>query len=367
MSQLFADFEINRAPRWPLMTRLVMASIVAHGMFLVTVAYLPALQGLYHAAGTLAGFEFVSEDYDRSLIGQRATIINLAPDEKLYYPADYFLTNSPLAEPLPGDPALVAQVAPTPLPTPPPQPVFRPRRGRGPRVISTAPTPEATPTPEIAQATPTSSPTAMTDEEKKKAEEELDKIAAESGIPRPPRINTKPFEEIALKGKEMYDQGKINLSSALDVTATAELNEDGTLKPDTVKIEGISNDENMSLLSQQFVTAFSQSQVLNLLKGAKDVRMTLKLDREKVLVKITSELESAEVASKNATGYGSMVAVGRMLKKGTNEGELWNSLKLTAEDKQFVMTFEMPRDAAGKMIAEMLAKKAAAAASASKG
>ncbi|HEX6623520.1 MAG TPA: hypothetical protein VF064_07390, partial [Pyrinomonadaceae bacterium] len=155
--QLFANFEVNRAPRWPIMSRLLMASVVAHGLFMVTVAYVPSVRGLLGVAGTLSGFEFVSEDYDRSLVGQRATVINVAPGEKLYYPADYFTVNSPFADPsMAGDAQLVAQVQPTP--TPPPMPVYRPRRGAGPRVVATA-TPEATPTPEeVASATPTPSP-----------------------------------------------------------------------------------------------------------------------------------------------------------------------------------------------------------------
>ena len=126
-----------------------------------------------------------------------------------------------------------------------------------------------------AEATPSPSPTP--DEAQKKAEEDMDRVAKANGIERPPEINTKPFEDIALKGKELIDQGKLDLkNSTLDVTATAERNDDGTLKPETVKIDwGSTRDENMSLLAQQLVTALSQSKVLVVLKGAKDVRIAI--------------------------------------------------------------------------------------------
>jgi len=68
---------------------------------------------------------------------------------------------------------------------------------------------------------------------------------------------------------------------------------------------------------------------------------------------------SEDEATKAATGYGALVAVGRMAKKGTNEGELYNNVKFNNDGKQFTMSFEMTKDAAGKMITEMLAKKAA--------
>lgn len=362
MAQLFANFEINRVPRWPIMTRLLMASVVMHGLLMVAVAYVPSVRGVFGTASKLSGFEFVSEDYDRSLIGQRATIINVASDGKLYYPADYFAANNPYADPLmpmADDPALVAQVQPAP----PPMPVFRPRRGRGPRVVSAAatPTPEASPSPEVAQATPAPSP--VTDEEKKKAEDaELDKIAKDNNIKRPPQINTKPFEDIAQKGKELVDNGSLDLkSSIVDVTANAERNEDGTLKRETVVIEGTANNPTMSALATEFVNAISESKVLAVLEGTGQVRMALKLDDQKVAVRIASDVASDARASEMATGYGVLLLIARSKKEGTDEGELWKNVQVTADGKQFVMTFEMPREAAAKMIADKLAKKAAAA------
>jgi hypothetical protein len=240
-------------------------------------------------------------------------------------------------------------------PPPPPAPVYRPRRPRTPRVVVT---PEPTPTPEVAQATPT--PTPQTEEEKR-AEAEMVRIAKENGIARPPgNINTKPFEDIAVKGKELFDQGKLNFSSAIDVTATGELNEDGTLKPETVKIDWATppSDQNTADLAQQLITAMSQSKVLVVLKGAKDVRIALKLDQQTVKIAVTSDLPTEDEATKTALGCSMLVAIGRSAKKGTNEGVLYENLKFDSAGKQFAMTFEMPKEAAGKMITEMLAKRA---------
>jgi hypothetical protein len=355
MTELFDRFEINRAPRWPLMSRLLALSIVVHGLFLVAVVYVPTLRGMLFVASNMSGIKFVSEDYDPTLVGQRATIVRLEPHEKLYYPADYFGA-PPAPEVSAFDPMLV-QAAP-PMPPPMPAPVYRPQRVRTPRVRLT---PQPSPSPEVAQATP--SPTPLT-EDQKQAEAEMDKIAKESGIARPPgNINTKPFEDIAVEGKKLFDQGKLNLNSVIEVTATAELNEDGTLKPETVKLNWVTaGDENTAALAQQMVTALSQSRVLVVLKGAKTVDIGLKLDQQNVSIKVLSDLPTEDDAMKTALGCAALVAIGRKAKQGTNEGVLYENLKFDNQGRQFAMNFEMPKEAAGKMITEMLAKKAGAGA-----
>jgi hypothetical protein len=351
MRQLFDTFEINRVPRWPLMSRLVALSLVAHGLFLVSVVYVPSLRSLLFVAGAVSGLKFVSEDYDPTLVGQRATIVQLGPHEKLYYPPDYFGAPA-VEETSPLDPMMIQPAAP-----PPPMPTYRPRRVRTPRAAA----PE--PTPEVAEAEPSPSPAAgpTPDEAQKQGEAELDKLAAESGIKRPPAINTKPFEDIAREGKKLFDDGKLNLNSAIEVTAVAALNPDGTLV-EPVQLNWVTaSDESTAALARQLITALSQSKLLAILDGAKEVGLALKLDQQNVSIRITSELPTDEDAGKYATGYGMLLALARNSKKGTNEGELYKNLKVTNDGKQFVLTFEMPKDAAGKMIGEMLAKRDAAA------
>ena len=353
MAELFERVEINRAPRWPLMTRLVALSVVVHGLFLLAVVYVPTLRSMLYVASNISGIKFVNEDYDRTLIGQRATVVQLGPHEKLIYPPDYF--GAPAVEETTQlQPVVVQQAAPPP---PPPMPTYRPRRPRFPRAQAQA---AVTPTPEeVAAASPTPTPDP---EQEKKADAEMEQTAKQLGVDMVPKVNTKPFEEIAIKGKELFDQGKLNLSTAIEVTATAERNEDGTLKPETVKLNWVTtSDESTNELAQQLITALSQSKVLLVLKGAKEVRLALKLDQENVSVKVMSDLPSEDEAKKTANGYATLVGFGRLAKKGTNEGELYNNLNFASEGKQFTMSFEMPKAAAGKMIADMLQKKKQAA------
>ncbi len=372
MAELFERFEVDRVPRWPMLSRLLALSVVLHGVFFVAAAYLPSVRSLLFVAGTVSGFKIVSEDYDPTLVGQRATVVKLEPYEKLVYPADYFGAPPTPEDMMLGPDAMLIQQAP-PLPPPPPVISYAPPRNRRPRAAAAepTPTPEPSPTPEIAQASPTPTPSAADEAAQKKSDEELNRIAKETGIERPPTINTKPFEDLAKEGKKLSDEGKLDLNSAIEVVASGPVNSDGTLDVQNVNVEWKTvSDPNTRALAQQLLTALSQSKILGVLKGTQDVRMELKLDQQNVSVKIMSDMPSEEVASNYATGYGLMLAIARNSKKGTNEGELYNKVQVNRNGKQFVMSFDMPKEAAGRMISEMLAKKAkdqAAAAANGKG
>src|ERR671916_36601 len=105
MAELFDRFAVDRVPRWPLLSRLLA---------------LPMVRALLAVASAASGIKFVSEDYDRTLVGQRATIIKFEPHEKLYYPPDYFGAPE-VAETTQFDAMVIEQ----PPPLPPPAPVYR--------------------------------------------------------------------------------------------------------------------------------------------------------------------------------------------------------------------------------------------------
>jgi hypothetical protein len=182
-----------------------------------------------------------------------------------------------------------------------------------------------------------------------------------AAVRRPPEINVKPFEDIALEGKKLVEQGRLGPDSTLDLSVTAELNDDGTLKPETVKIDGAASDDSVDVLARQFVRALSQSKVFGILseEGAKAVRLTLRLDRQNAFFEAASEMPSEDEAARMARGYDVLSHVASVTKRGTSEGELYNAIKFSNDGRQFIMTFEMPKDAAAKIIADLLARKAA--------
>jgi hypothetical protein len=353
MAELFDDFEINSSPRWPRLLRTLAGSVAVHLLLLSAVIYIPALHSVLRAAGIVSEFEFVDEDYDKTLIGQRATMINAGAYEKLYYPPGYFLTTDPNAEMVP-DAVITQQASEVPMPTPVP----RPRRAPRPRLTPAAtPTPEASATPEVAGndldgegGRASAGQDEQRKDEQQKAEDDVEKLAAEKGAKKFPEINSRPFKDLLTKGKEMKDKGDINLNGTLELTVMAERKPDGTL--DDIRIEGAASDEKLNKLAENFIAAVSDSKVLVVLEGASRLTMKLKLDQENLSVRVVGELESPERARDMALGYGLLLAGARLKKSGTNEGEIWNSVKLDASGDEIILTFNMSRAAAGTLLAK---------------
>jgi hypothetical protein len=343
MAELFDRFEINRTPRWPLLSRLVALSVVVHGLFLVTVAYVPALQSIFYVAGSFAGVKIVDKDYDPTLVGQRATLINVKePYQTLYYPTDYF--GAPPGEILAPDAMVVQQVQP-PMPAPV---IIRP-----PRASRVNPTPS--PTPE-AEPSPSPSPeVAETDEEKKKkAEDELNKIAQENGTPRPPaenEVNLRPLKDVLETAKQMVAKNEISLSDTIELTVEADRKDDGSLE--NFKWGEAKGDPDAFKLAEQFINALSKSQVLLFLKDTRHMMMTLKLDQQNVSVSVMTEADTEARAAQISLGYRTMIGIARGSKKGTDEGEIFNNMNVGAEGKQVTMDFKMSREVAGAMLAKV--------------
>ena len=328
----------DEAARTGPFVRWLGGSIIAHAVLIAVMVYVPAVRDTFALASTLSAFQVVSQDYQKTEVHERATIINLAA-QQLYYPYD--LQNPPVA-----DPALVETVAPTPFPVVR-QP--RPRRVRA----TPAPSPEATP--EVAEnaGDPKASPSPGASPAEPQSAEEAERLAKESGVEKFPVINTRPFEDLLKEGKRMKDAGEINLEGTLEMSVEADRQDDGVLA--NVEITGgAASDEKMKQLAKDFIAALSDSKILAALKGTKHIMMKLKLDAEQVDVRVTSDMASPEEAARMASGYNGLLFIGAVSKKGKEEEQIFKSVKVTTEQKQIVLTFNMPRKDAGALVSKLI-------------
>jgi hypothetical protein len=292
----------------------------------------------------------VEEDYTKTVVGERATLINLA-DTKMYYPPGYF---SQTALPSPDAPQLVEEFQPPPV--------------RRPQVKPTpTPTPDATPSPEataetdaealaknegnkngVADASPTPAATPQT-------AEEAERIAKEAGAEKFPTINTKPFTDLLKQGKEMRDAKEIDLSETLEMEVEADRQEDGILT--NVEVTGASaGNPKLLQLAKSFVAAISDSKLLAALKGTKHLKMRVKLDGKEVAVRVLTEMASESEATTMASGYNGLLFLGALSKKGKDEEALFKSVQIAAESKQIVLTFNMPRATASELLSKLIKK-----------
>ena len=328
------------------MSRLLAASVVLHAVFLVAVAYIPTVQSMLNVAGSLAGVKFVYEDYDKTLIGQRATIINIKeqPYQKLYYPADYFGAPPAPEQLSPTDPAFVAEVRPQPAPV-----ISRPRRI--PRARTT-PTPEPSPTPEATpEVAKNSDGEPLSAEDAAKAEAEMNKVAQETGVKRPSKLpNLKPLMDVLKLAKEMKEDGRINLNATVELIAEADLKEDGTLENLTFPEEN--GDANLRALAGRFMDALNVGKVLSFL-DVKHLKLSIKIDQQNVFVGIVTEAETPGRATELANGYGGLIGLAKLAKKGKDEAKVFENMKVKPDGKQVIMEFQMPRDMAGELLGKV--------------
>jgi hypothetical protein len=350
MAEIFHTHKrLNGETRAPRMLRTFGGSLVVHALFLAALIYVPAVRDTFNLASTLSGFQVVEEDYTKTVVGERATLINLA-DTKLYYPAGYF---SQTALPSPDAPQLIEEVRPQP-----PPPIKRAR-------VKPTPTPEVLPSPEAtaggdetaknagdktgdpkASPTPTATP---------QNAEEAERMAKEAGAEKFPTINSKPFTDLLKQGKEMRDAKEIDLSETLEMEVEGDRQEDGRLTNVVVTGASASNPK-LKQLAKDFISAISDSKLLMALNGTKHLKMRIKLDDKEVAVRVLSEMTNESEAAKLAGGYNMLLYVGAFKKKGEDEEVLFKSVQIAAEAKQIVLTFNMPRAKAGDLLSKLIKK-----------
>lgn len=334
MAELFADFEVNRSPRWRKLLRLTGVSFVLHALFFAAIIYVPILRTAFHLADRFSGTEYVDEDYETLNI-RDAVMVDARG--RFQYPPGYF--DDQLA-----NPGAQIIVQPTPAPTPRPTPTPTP-----------TPTPSPSPSP-----SPTASPAGGSDGtvasgNKNSAEEQgesnLDKIAQENKVKRPKTINKRPFVDLLVKYNELKEKGEINLNQTVEMTIEADRNADGTLR--NVNVTRKSGDPKLIEATKDFVAALSASGALDFLEGTDHLTLNLKLDDAAVTVSASTVVASAEDARQMALGYNALLAGGAILRNGRDEATIMRNTSVSSKGKMVTVNFNLARSA----ITEMLKKQ----------
>lgn len=358
MSELFADSQINREPRWPSLLRLTGASLVLHAALLASLVYVPGLRDAFNIAALLANTGYVDRAYSKTEVGEDVQMLTLAHD-KFRYPPGYFATEEQL------------QALALPAPSVP-QMTFTPNRVR--QIPMPTPTPEASP-----PLSPEASPAATTDAKvaanskaadpktPEEAEQELNKIAAENNVVRPNEndINPRPLKDWLARANALRDKGQLDLSSEIEITIAASLNTDCTLtNPNVIQKRG---DARLIDVAKDMVSAIGDSGMLSFLRDPRKVtdltklscdamplQVTIKLDQNDIAAKVESQADSPERAVQMAKGYNTLLAVGEFAKRGHDEEILYRNTKVTSEGKQILVNFSMPRPTASEMLKKQL-------------
>ncbi len=105
MAELFEKFEVNRDPRWKVLTRLLVGSLVLHLVLLWMAVYVPTVRDTLNIAALVASTKFVDKEYEATQIADNVQVVQL-----FRYPDGYFTPEGQVAAELP--PAAVPGVDP---------------------------------------------------------------------------------------------------------------------------------------------------------------------------------------------------------------------------------------------------------------
>jgi len=356
MPELFANFEVNKAPRWPILMRLAGGSILLHLGLLWLVVYVPAFRDALNVAALIANTRFVDKAYNRTQIGDDVTLLQLST-EKFHYPEGYFALDNQLpTEQLVAGNKGSDQFAPKII-----------SRAQSSKVVESeaSPSPSVSPTPSPSpSASVSTSATAEADPNKKLTPEEaqtkLEQTAAENNLelPEEGQLNRQVLKDFAKYAEEQKNAGKLDLDKPFEVVIEAELDNNAKLvNPRFTKKTG---DPNLIDLFGRMVSALNDSGFLIYLKPiSKDnpnatVKFTIKQGETEVLASVESEASSSDSARVLAKALNAALVFGAGSRAGKDEEVLMKNTNATPDGKKIVVNFSMPRQNLVDMIKKQL-------------
>jgi hypothetical protein len=360
MAELFEKFEVNRDARWPVLTKLVGASLAVHLALLWMVIYIPAVRDAVNIAALIARTKFVDREYEATQIGD-VRMVQL--NEKFRYPEGYFALEAQIDGQLPAQPAgrdpfaprIISQAGSTPNVDPEASPSPSPDSSPSP---TASPAASASPSAAVAAGpSPSSSSTPLTPEQ---AQKELEKTAAQNDVPLPDetQINKKPLKDFATYANDLKNQGKLDFDKPFEVVITAELDENGKLKNwNYITKEG---DPNLGDLFGRMIAALNDSGFLVYLQPiSKDnpgapVKITVKQGEQEVLASVESEASSPQRAESLARALNNLLYFGAGSRAGKDEEVLMKNTNASPDGKKVVVNFSMPRQSVVDMIKRQL-------------
>ena len=357
MAELFEKFEVNRDPRWKVLTRLLVGSLVVHLVLLWMAVYVPTVRDTLNIAALVASTKFVDKPYEATQIANDVQVVQL-----FRYPEGYFTPDGQVAAELPPAavpgvvdpfaPKIISQASSSPNvePSPSPSPVASVSPEASP---SASPVASASPPSAIAQA----SPSPLTPEE---AQKQLEKTAEQNDLtlPEENEINKKPLKDFAAYANDLKNQGKLDLNKPFEIVIEAKLDEKGKLKE--AKFTRTEGDENLVDLFSKLVAALNDSGFLTYLQPiSKDnpnatVKITVKQGEQEVLASVESEASSPQRAESLAKALNNLLYFGAGSRAGKDEEVIMKNTNATPDGKKVVVNFSMPRQSVVDMIKKQL-------------
>src|ERR1700752_387838 len=346
MAELFANIEVNRDPRWPILAKLTGVSLLLHLVLLWSAVYVPAFRDAFNIASLIANTRIVEKPYDATHISDDVQLVSLA-NEKFRYPDGYFAPEGASAENPKSGASHFDPFAPKIISQADKPEKVKPEPSQSPEP-SVSPSPSQSASPSMAVAESTASP----DDKKREVEEsqkKLEETAAKNNIELPDenQLNKQALKDFAKYANDLKKEGKLDLDNPFEIVIEAELDSSGKLlNPRFTKKTG---DPNLVDLFGRMVAALNDSGFLIYLKPiSKDnpgatVKFTIKQGQSEVEASVESEVFSADSARILSKGLNAALVFGAGSRAGKDEEVIMRNTNVSPDGKRIVVNFSMPR------------------------
>jgi hypothetical protein len=308
----------------------------------------------------------VDKAYKKTIVGEDVQLVEVA---KFRYPDGYFATDFATAAALPTPDPMAPKIIstykppkPESTPTPSPSPVPSPSVAvPGNSAVATNSNSTASPAPENSPGKTDSA------DDAKKADDEVVLGISET------EINKRPLKDWLGRANALKEKGMIDLDAELEMTIDAKLN--GDCKLEDPKVVQKSGDHQMIDLAKDLAAAISDSRMLLYLKDPEKVqqektslrcdpmalRFVVKLDQTDFIATVQTEADSADRANQLTRLYNWSLALGEATARARKKDEeaIFKNTKVTAEGKQIMVHFKMPRQTAGEILKKQIEPKPA--------
>lgn len=179
-------------------------------------------------------------------------------------------------------------------------------------------------------------------------------------------INKKPFEDLGDTLIDKIAKKEVDLSKPFSVVLEGTLNPDGKFDDKKSRFGKSEGDQQMIDVAKDTLQAVGDSGILRYLKNSGIDKVTIKLiqDDKQIYAIIVSDQKTPEKAGTTASGFNTLLSGVKLLdqngfkKLDENSKTLINNSKITAEGKNFVLNFSIPKPLGQDLINRSLKERA---------
>lgn len=171
------------------------------------------------------------------------------------------------------------------------------------------------------------------------------------------KINAQPFKDLFAKARSMVVRGDIDLKQPLEVLIEADRQPDGALSNVQVTNVRGSKDEKIREIAGEFADTLSDSHALDYLgEEWSHVQMQLNLNEADLNVRFALDMANEQEAARKASSYNTFLSMGRMMRRGKDEGKILDNARISADGKRVTMQVATARAEAAALLAKYSTK-----------